>query len=406
MSRKASTTSTTTDSEAPSGMEAITANNKVLTNTAKTNQVLFDPFVSLRFSEIKLATCAEKAWNVHQVNKRMLNLVNRFIPIYNSIARFTALMMVIFIFYVMSSSLEKIFQDGGILSLLILVAFIFICLWVLDFILTIWFNITADPMKILIEARDIMGATSYFIITDKRSRASRMFKMRRGGKMELARLEDPNNPILTTSTTMLGAPGLFGCCCCMCFITNKVKLERVGDGVTLASYELYRCCGYAQPRITLCRALCCEPVRTTLYCASGKVDFVQPLACNRHDGNVIGPSETQQPNQVAVQKNAFSCEDFFFETVDLLGVDDTIGDTFEDAVGEDAADAVDAFAAAKEAKEIKDDYEDALSDFKEKGYKKLGTSSSIWDVNFPPGMDDHQKCAVVLFVLKQYAYDD
>jgi len=356
------------------------------------DQDLFDPFVSLTFSEIKIVTRVDKVWNFHRVNKRMLNLVNKVIPIYAAITNYVGLMLIVFIYFILVGSTEQLLD--GTLFTLMLGAFLLIILRLLELFFTTWFYVMMDPMQILVEAHDIMGLTTHFIISDKRSRIARIFQWRLGDRMELTRLQDQNNtPLLETSAKM------------HCLTTRELILKRVKDGTSLARNELFKCCEYKAPYQEMCNALICKPIITTIQCNLGKVDFVQSRTCGgRHDGNVIEPSEKLRPNQLAIQQNGFTWRDVFFETVgDLADI--------EEIVGEDIADAMGVVATVKEVKDevkdIRDDYKDALSQrFKGKGYQKLGTSNSTWDVTFPPHMSDAQKSAVVLFVITQYVFSD
>ena len=342
------------------------AGRSASTRTVEDRQDLFDPFVSMRFSEVKKVKCVEKIVNITKAVKGFLDQFSGFIPLWVFISFFLG--------------------------------------FILDF-LTFGFRVYADPLQILVEAQDAAGTTSYFLITDRRSCFSRFFGFRAGQKMELARLESERNALLTTRTGRLGCPGWWCFCCCLCLRTNRFNLVHTDDHrIEYASHIFFECCDCKCYQC--CEAYCCMPYVTTIGTLTAEYDFVQPRCSCRLDGNQIEPKETLGPNQLAVKKNKFSCKDFCMKTFDIFhDVVGVVGELTE-AIAEEVDGAEGAIAeAAEEGRELRENINDATNAFfqlRERGYKKIGTTKSVWDVTFPPNSSPGQKLATVLFVIEQY----
>jgi hypothetical protein len=123
--------------------------------------------------------------------------------------------------------------------------------------------------------------------------------------------------------------------------------------------------------------------------------YVEPScwSCDNDDdaNNVIGPDYVKSDHRsCTVKRNGFTWSDYLLESAEILG--------------EDVGAVLAAAAAAQETGEVISDYQEALQAFKEQGYKKIGTSKSIWEVTLPPGMSATYNYGVLLYVMKQYAY--
>jgi hypothetical protein len=227
-------TTTNTSSSHPKQVQAALP-NKPTAAAAIDPGTLLDRFVSLTFSEVQIDSYVGKAWNVHVVNKRLLALVNKVVPINKTVWLFVLVMLVLLYWDVKSG--EKI--EGNRLTLTF-VAMAVALVWLIDRVLTLWFCLTMDPLMVLVEARDVVGKTTLFYIRDGRSRMDRLLGWRCGGRMELVDVRDPDTPLLVTRVKPLGLPGLLYCCVCFCFFTGDIYLERCRDGFRLATYSILK----------------------------------------------------------------------------------------------------------------------------------------------------------------------
>ena len=332
-----------------------------------------DPFVSLTFTKVEIVTFSAKIWKVYMTTKKLLQLVNSVFPIIDLVQFYACILLVVLACAIFWDFVDILFDDW-LLRLLIVIAICLGILKVVEFLFTIWFTCIMDPLRILIEAYDIMGNTTHFLITDKRSRTSRMLGLGVGNKMELTRLDEPDTSILVTSIKYL--------CVSLC-VPSKISLNRVVDGSSVALLPLYRICK---------TFVCCLPTVTTVTCTDSSVVFVQPC-CQCADENVIQPSVRLGENQMSVKSSGFSFKDFFLETVDF---------SVEDILGENAANVAHVVQVAQEANEVKDDYKDALAAFKEQGYQKIGGPDSTWTVTYAPDTPDTEKYAALLFVITKF----
>lgn len=308
----------------------------------------FDSFVSMTFTELKVSSLVEKIVNISKALKGMIDQFEGVIPFW------------------------------GIVS------------GILDFVLslmTFFLWVCANPLQILIEAQDVEGNTTYFIITDKRGTFARTVGCGVGTRLELAPLDEQDKPIMTTKTVKVGAcPGLL---CCLCLRVKELNLVGIEKDIKLASHLLFKCCD--------CSCSYSSAEVTTIKGGTTDYDFVQPCCSLGREGNMVAPKETLESNQLDVKKNKFSCSDFLFETLDL---EETLDDTLDDIAEENAI--VDAVKTAKELKDAADETKEAFAELKEKGLRKMGATKSVWDITFPAGATDGQKCASVLFVMEQY----
>lgn len=191
----------------------------------------------------------------------------------------------------------------------------------------------------------------------------------------------------------------------MCLYQKSLDLVSVGQnkGSVLASHEMFKCkcCDCSEYCCKCFECLCCAPFITTITAEAGvSYDFVLPRCACRLDGNMIEAKETLRSNQLAVKKNKFSCKDFCMESVQLVSdVVDNAEIQEVVAAGEGLAGAV---LDAKEAKDAVVEAMDAFADLKEKGYRKIGTTKSVWEINFPPASPPSQKNTTLLYVIEQY----
>ena len=378
---------------------------------------LLDPFTSMSFQEVKIVTLTEKLGNFYTGLKRMIFIIPGLSELATTI---TAVAIFILLYLVVIRAAfggPQQYDQGGHLILVL-------CVCVLiaqaaDWILSLWFVLVTAPLQILVEAKThSTQPAAYFIVTDKRSRWSRAIGWRLGSQLELAPLSKPDQPLLSTSTEMLGLPGWF--CCCLCFVAGKIKLtvnhngtEDQGASMVLVSF-VDLCCGFCSALGSLC-----NPIIDAVRCSDGSfVNFVHPMwwrrcscLCSKTSNvNVISPNDELEEHQLAVNRTGgFSCMDFLLQATDLIALDETINDTVEDIkdeLNDDALQAMENAAAAAnfaaDARDLKDYYDEVLATFKEKGYKRIKSSSSTWDVSFSPNMSNSQKQAVVLYVLAQY----
>jgi hypothetical protein len=393
-------TTTNTSSSHPKQVQAVLP-NKPTAAAAIDPATLLDRFVSFTFSEVRIDSCVGKAWNVHVLNKRLLALVSKVVPINKYVRLFVIVML--FLLYWDVKSGEKI--EGNRLTLTV-VAVAVALVWLIDSILTLWFFLTLDPLMVLVEARDAVGKTTLFYIRDGRSRMDRVMGWRCGGRMELVDVRDPDTPLLVTRVKPLGLPGLLCCCCCFCFFTSDIYLERCRDGICLATYSVLKCFGYSDIKEPfyndlLWQFFCREPTVNTIHCGTGTVCLEEPyvkpsFGCCDNDGhskNVIGPDNVKCDHRsCTVKRNGFTWSDYLLDSAEIFG--------------EDVGEVADAVAAVQEAGQVISDYQNDLQAFKEQGYEKVGTSKSIWEVTLPPGMSDADKYGVLLYVMKQYAYPE
>lgn len=335
---------------------------------------LFSPYVSMKFNEVNHVTLVEKIVNLTKALK----------------------------------SLSEPFKRAD--PTVIISGLVFFFLGLLLDLITFLFRVYANPLKILVEARDVEGSVTYFTITDKRSCLARFLRCGVGQKMTLASLKHESIPILVTKTEAIGCPGVFCFCCCMCLWTSKFNLVDANDRRVMASHVLQECCSCkCKCHCTCCDGILCKPFIDVILCGeqNGKMKFYTPRCSCRLAGNVIGPSEKlPELYKLSVKRNKFSCKDFLLSSVDLF--DELITDAAEDAAFDAAADVIGektteavktGVEIAQNAKEAKD----ALDELKEKGYRKIHTTKSKWKVTFKPNQTNDQKMATVLYVIEQYA---
>jgi hypothetical protein len=143
---------------------------------------------------------------------------------------------------------------------------------------------------------------------------------------------------------------------------------------------------------------------------SEEIRLVQEMAyflCGSGQGNRIFPAPerggTCMVDTMTVKRNSFSFRDFLMEGAKMVleaiteeGAMGEVEEGFAEIIGEDAVEVV------AETRDVVEEIKENVEALKERGYKKITTSESKWEVEFPTGFTHSQKCAVVLFVIEKY----
>jgi len=105
---------------------------------------------------------------------------------------------------------------------------------------------------------------------------------------------------------------------------------------------------------------------------------------------------------ISNQANLSNCTSAMVNATGNKLIEDVeLGDKFSYGIGEIQA-AIEVKERYEELKEALEDVKLAKAAFKEKGYERLSTTDSIFNIEFPDDFTHEKKCAVMLFMMQYY----
>lgn len=321
------------------------------------NPVLFESSVSMKFFEIKKATVLEKVINVFNVLKLMFGILED-IPLIGTLMQI----------------LQTVLQ-----------------------LLSSFLRLFADPLHILLEAHDKAGAITYYMIKDGRNVFYRAMGFGKLSNMQLTRIEDMwgDKHILTTKRHLVfDCCCLSGCCCVpvrCCSRVKQLELRSTDSGNLLHATRQYKRCrfsctttiylGDSRERTIEFRKKCCARY------VCGKIKNTIKPATN-------GGTNTKEKTMEVTPNLGFALSDFLMSIEELESETEDL-DIVEAGLG--------AVGTVQEVKKNMEELMENMEQLKKKGFYKIHTSRSKWEIEFPENFTAEEKRATLLFVWEQYA---
>lgn len=327
---------------------------------------IFAPYASLHFNELNKVTFCEKVVNI---TKLIAKIGGNFVEI----------------------------DPSGIILPLIWT----IVKFLID-VVTVFFRFCANPLRILVEARDENGIPQeYFLITDKRSRFQRFMRWRQGDQLTLTTFVNQEVPLLVTEYKRS--------CCCIpnscCGRRKTFEWRGVQTGEVMA-YRQLRC-----PCYCTCNWLRCKDKVDYIECGNGdRMKFFVPrCSCCRREPNAVmaytDKNEAKDVLKMAVKPyTGFSCQ-CALSFSDILDVLDAAKEGLVESYPALLELGMGVKGAIDDAKDLIDDVKglnEAFKELKDNGFVKIENIAAKWDLAFQKNQNPYQKHASVLRVLEEY----
>ena len=385
----------------------------------QSSQFSFDPFVSMKFTQVKIVTLLERIIHIFTCLKKLAGAIKNYIP-------------------------GCIPGIGGFVSVLN------ICINLLSFI----FRVKGAPLIIRIDATSKDGSVKQFLLKDKRPWLARLFNV--GEVMELTSLGDEKKVLMRTCGGIMRGFDIITLCCCCCFgpFQQKDKCIAQASGGSGENYVVRAKMSLPGP----CSSSCNCPEETSIGLVEVGANAEKELAFNVindfcsgvgtccGDGDnvnmIVSPEDgwSRDDYKMMVQRRPDSyCKDFLMEATEML-YEEIMGDEeggegitndakeylgkmkdikdkdflmeatemlYEEIMGdEEGGEGItkDAKEYLGKMKDIKDEMEgikedkEAFDEMKKKGYKEIKTSCSKWKVEFPSEFTHEEKSAAMLFM--------
>ena len=355
----------------------------------QSSQFSFDPFVSMKFTQVKIVTLLERIIHIFTCLKKLTGAIKNYIP--DCIPGIDAFVSVL------NNCID-------------LISFIFRVIGAN----TMW----GAPLIIRIDATSKDGSVKHFLLKDKRPSWARLFNV--GEVMELTSLGDDKKELMRTCGGIMRGFDIITicCCCCCCFcpfgpFEQKDKCIAQASGGSGENYVVRA----KMPLQSPCFSSCNCPEETSIGLVEVGANAEKELAFNVindfcsgvgtccGDGDsvnmIVSPEDgwSRDDYKMMVQRRPESyCKDFLMEATEML---------YEEIMGdEEGGEGItkDAKEYLGKMKDIKDEMEgikkfkEAFDEMKKKGYKEIKTSFSEWKVEFPSEFTHEEKSAAMLFM--------